>query len=639
TIAARIRMALDNDHTVAVISPDRSLTRRISAALSKWDIVPDDSAGVPLSQTPPGRLLREVANLMGQPITVPGLLSVLKHPLTHTGENRGDHLKNTRDYELKLRRYGPPFPDQTDLQTWASESPERIEWAGWMERVFAKCGAPTVQSLDDWVRQITDLANLISSGPSATPGTIWNKEAGRKCLLVLAAIADVSDVANDLTFADFAIILKRQLQSGQVTQQDTPNPNIKILGTLEARAQTADLVILAGLNEGIWPSAETPDPWMNRAMRQNAGLLNPDRKIGLAAHDYQIALSNSEVWITRSLRSSDAETVPSRWLNRFANLLNGLSDTDTHPAWDAMLARGQAWMAAADAINAPVETPKAKRPAPCPPVELRPKELPVTAITRLIRDPYAVYAQYVLGLYPLNPLLAEPDALLRGIVVHKILETSLSADIGQTVTDGVQRLLATADDVLAQQVPWPAERRRWMAMMTRNAEQIVAQDIARRAGVLTTHSEISGRALIPDLGFSLTAKADRIDILSDRVVIYDYKTGNLPTQTTQKSFEKQLLLEIELSKRGGFPGIDPNLPVSAAYIGVGSKLNTMHANADDTEDTWLGLIRLIGKFQKQNQGYASRRAMQLVNVAGRYDHLARYGEWDVTDTTVHEPVT
>ena len=68
----------------------------------------------------------------------------------------------------------------------------------------------------------------------------------------------------------------------------------------------------------------TPDPWLNRSMRQSVGLLLPERQIGLSAHDFQQAVGVKQVWITRSIRSDEAETVPSRWVNRMVNLLNGL---------------------------------------------------------------------------------------------------------------------------------------------------------------------------------------------------------------------------------------------------------------------------------------------------------------------------
>ncbi len=85
-----------------------------------------------------------------------------------------------------------------------------------------------------------------------------------------------------------------------------------------------------------------PDPWLNRKMRLDAGLLLPERRIGLSAHDYQQAIGAPRVVLSRAVRNDEAETVPSRWLNRLMNLLNGLPDQGGQAAVKAMSERGNA---------------------------------------------------------------------------------------------------------------------------------------------------------------------------------------------------------------------------------------------------------------------------------------------------------
>ena len=68
---------------------DRTLARRVTAALDRWGIRPDDSAGRPLHLTAPGRLLRHVAALFGRPLTAEALLVLLKHPADRNGRGRG----------------------------------------------------------------------------------------------------------------------------------------------------------------------------------------------------------------------------------------------------------------------------------------------------------------------------------------------------------------------------------------------------------------------------------------------------------------------------------------------------------------------------------------------------------------------
>lgn len=188
-------------------------------------------------------------------------------------------------------------------------------------------------------------------------------------------------------------------------------------------------MVLAGLNDGTWPQLPPPDPWLNRSMRKDAGLLLPERRIGLSAHDYQQAVAAPEVVLTRSVRDAEAECVPSRWLNRLVNLMSGLPDRHGPQALAAMRNRGSHWLALAAAVEAPTPAQQADprlapalRPAPQPPVAQRPRRLALTAIARLIRDPYAIYARHVLRLYPLDPLHPVADARDRGTAFHLILE-------------------------------------------------------------------------------------------------------------------------------------------------------------------------------------------------------------------------
>ena len=64
------------------------------------------------------------------------------------------------------------------------------------------------------------------------------------------------------------------------------HPRLSILGPLEARLLTADRIILGGLNEGVWPAKSKSDPFLSRGMRGAIGLSLPERRFGLAAHDF-----------------------------------------------------------------------------------------------------------------------------------------------------------------------------------------------------------------------------------------------------------------------------------------------------------------------------------------------------------------
>lgn len=446
-----------------------------------------------------------------------------------------------------------------------------------------------------------------------------------------------ADAAASMTPAEYADLLDSVLQSDTVRQSETVHPLISILGTLEARVGGADLVILAGLNEGIWPAPADPDPWLSRQMRLRAGLLLPERQIGLSAHDYQQAAGAPEVILSRALRDAEAETVPSRWLARLTNLMEGLPAQNGKDALEQMREKGQRWLKMTQVLERVDPAPPACRPAPRPPVAQRPAVLPVTDIRTLIRDPYAIYARRILRLRPLDPLQPSPDARLRGTALHKVVEAFLKRP--DRLTMSRDDLLALAEKVLEETVPWPAMRRFWVGRMGRLADTFLAAEAERAEASEASIAEEEGRATLLAGRFTLTARADRIDLLKDgRVHVYDYKSGTLPTPDQQKHFEKQLILEAAIAEAGGFAGLGRVEAAAYSYIHLGGDGETRTTVLDpgQTDAAWAELEKLVASYMDPTRGYVSRRAMFQERFPGDYDHLARYGEWGTSDAPCPE---
>ncbi|WP_300056751.1 double-strand break repair protein AddB [uncultured Roseobacter sp.] len=651
-IAMRLRQAAELGETAALITPDRVLTRQVTAALDQWNILPDDSAGTPLHLSPPGRFLRHVARLFEKRLDAEALLTLLKHPLTHSGRARGPHVLNTQRLELEIRQHGLPYPDAAGLlrlldRTVKSDDQQRalMAWSDWVGQTFTDKAQGRQRPLQDWVASHTHLAEQIAGGIDATDsGELWQKKAGQKALQVMQTLADHAEFGTTMTAADYGDLVNAMLSDEEVRDRDAPHPDIMIWGTLEARVQGADLVILAGLNDGTWPEAPKPDPWLNRALRDQAGLLLPERRIGLSAHDYQQAIGAKDVWLTRSVRSDDAETVMSRWVNRLCNLLDGLQDQGGPDALRAMILRGETWLAKVAAFEAIVPVDPAHRPSPKPPRASRPHKLSVTEIKRLIRDPYAIYAKHVLKLVQLGPLAQSPDALMRGTLAHDILETF----VRNTQTDPARltagHLMSVARTQMERQVPWPAARAIWLARIEKIADWFVQREEQRQriATPVAFENQAKGQLTWPDLGVTLTARADRIDRRDDGAfLLYDYKTGKPPTARQQATFDKQLLIEAAMIEQGAFPELGIGQVALALFIGLGADPAEVEAPLDTEPpaEVLVNLRSLIEAYLDPDQGFTSRRMMLQDRIDGDYDQLARFGEWDVTDDPVAEDLS
>jgi ATP-dependent helicase/nuclease subunit B len=322
--------------------------------------------------------------------------------------------------------------------------------------------------------------------------------------------------------------------------------------------------------------------------------------------------------------------------------MKGLPEQQGPVALAAMKARGQRLLGLAAALEAADRVDPAKRPAPRPPVDVRPRELPVTGIERLIRDPYAIYARTILRLKPLDPLRPTPDARLRGKVLHRLVERFIKGRPGaETEADARARLMSLAETVLTEEIAWPSARRLWLARLGRIADSFVAGESGRQAVGRPVVMEKTGSVSLENCHFALTARPDRIDLLDDgRVHIYDYKTGTPPSDKKQKAFEKQLILEAAMAERGGFAELGPREVAGTTYIHLGGEGAERPGVTEEglTEAEWERLGKLIAAYLRRETGYIARRAVFETRRAGDYDHLARFGEWQMSDAPDPEDV-
>ncbi|WP_321365334.1 double-strand break repair protein AddB [uncultured Celeribacter sp.] len=653
-IALVLRRAVHDGKTAALITPDRDLARRVTALLGRWNITPDDSAGIPLNQTPPGRLLRHVVGLIGRVLSSEDLLVLLKHPLCARGseENtgpdaRGFHLLWTRELEVHLRRKSLAFPGREELLNWAISSgadkddkEARLTWAGWVadqsESFHEAADGPLSRHLD----RLLKLSSRLVRGPkSEDDSELWAQHAGREARRVVENLyreADHAGVVSTLEFGDlFRAILSRET----VRDPSPKHPQVMIWGTLEARALGSDLVILGSLNETVWPQSVGQDPWFSRDMRRQAGLLSPEQSIGLSAHDFQQAIGAPEVIITRAKRDAEAETVASCWLIRLTNLLAGMSD-EGRQALGEMRARGSEWIALAEQLDRPeVILPAAKRPSPRPPVAARPRQLSVTRVETLIRDPYDIYASRILRLNKLDPLSREPDVRERGTALHAIMEAYLSQIGEESHEEALSRFLTVAEDVLEREVSWPSARRVWLGRIRRIADALVTRERERLAKGTPVGIEAKGAMHLPEIDFSLTCKADRIDRKKDDTfVIYDYKTGDPPTEKQTKIFNIQLHLEAAMMEDGKFENVPMGRVSEVAYLGLKDGLPETVLPLEPAEIAKVKekLVQLITSYEDPELGYSARRMMKTVRYETDFEHLSRYGEWSDADTPVPE---
>jgi RecB family exonuclease len=369
-------------------------------------------------------------------------------------------------------------------------------------------------------------------------------------------------------------------------------------------------------------------------MLKQLGLLLPERNIGLSAHDFQQAFAQKNVVVSRAIRDGESPTVASRWITRLNNLLTGLG-AEGESAVKKMQLRGDKWIELARSLDRPTgKLKKATRPAPVPPEDAHPKILSVTRIKTLVRNPYEIYAQSILNLRPLKPYASEADALSRGTVMHSIIEAFNASCHSGDGTFTSEHFLEIAHEVLEKEVPWAAARKLWFGRLKRISAWFVEAEQKRSEQGTLLAQEIKGARKATELNFTLSAKADRLDLdENEQMIIYDYKSGDPPTGPMTKLFDKQLQLEAAIADAGGFDGLGPLHVSTLQYIGLNgpNKILPIPVTETLTDETWAELIQLLRCHFENGIGYGARVKMQKDVFGSDYDNLSRFGEWEETD--------
>lgn len=619
-IALALRGMLEEPgRTAALVTPDRALARRVAAHLQRWNIAIDDTAGRPLAILPPGVLLLLLAEAAAQRFAPLALLALLKHPLVCGDGERLDWLDGVRVLDRALRGPRPPA-GLAGIGT-GLERRAAAFWATAMPLL-----APVRDTFDAGPQPLAGLLACLREAATALCGdALWAGPAGRAAAEFLAEL-EVQAAAGPALVdpAELPALLRTLLDEVAVRPPQGGHPRLAIYGLIEARLQSADLMVLGGLNEGVWPGRPAPDPWLAPRIRTALGLPGLERRIGIAAHDFVQALGAPRALVTRSRRDASAPALASRFWLRLQAMAADRFERD---------AALEAWTRDLDASSEFAPEP---RPEPRPAPELRPRSISVTEVDRLKADPYAFYARRVLGLAPLDPVDADPSAAWRGTAVHDILEAWWKED-----RCAPHALRPRALALLAEAEVHPLLRALWQPRL-REAIDWIADKVAEHASDGRHVLAAEGRGAIEVAGVRLSGRYDRVDRLADGGIgVIDYKTGKPPSSAAVRNgFSLQLGLLGLIAERGGFDGVAGaagafeywslakrrdafgyiDTPCDAAgkrdKIVTGDFVAVAAANFADAVGRWLtGDEPFVAKLHPEYAPYAE------------YDQLMRRDEW------------
>jgi len=661
-ICVAMREALETPgKTAALVTPDRKLARRVSAELERFGIHIDDTAGGSLSASQPAKFCRLALRAIAQRDDPLPMSSFFKSDLLLLGRPGVRARKLGELIELVLLRDTLSLPDAGDLtaalllarQHLSSHADPRItalDDEGWKELAdFSSDLSEAIKPLREMADKKTSinvrtlcerLLTSVTTAATDESGTsiLFEQSGGMELEAFFNAHINAEGSGFEFALEEAPAVFDALLEGERIRQAGRTHPRLHIYGQLEARLQSSDLVILGSLNEGSWPQSVANDPFLNRPMKSTLGLPLPERRTGLAAHDFCQLSGCSEVLYTRSTRKDDAPSVSSRWLQRLETFLG--------PEESRELSRkGNRFLTIARLIDKPDDYVPILPPKPKPPVETRPKSLSITEIETWIRDPYSIYARHILKLIPLPPLTLEAGPALRGSLYHKIFGDFIK--IWDDVEAGQRpaKLSEIADRHFTECGIAAEVIDMWRPRFDAIGEGFLQWEEERRSTIHRSFCEVYGKSEIGNTGFEIRGRADRIDVTKDgKLVVIDYKTGTHPSKKLARTLSPQLSLEGMMAKGGAFNDIAGADLDQLLYVRLreGEKFDQDDISiinkkasipADELANTaHEELIKLILSYQNREQEYVSRYApVSEKTINGAYDHLARVREWSLED--------
>jgi ATP-dependent helicase/nuclease subunit B len=637
-IALILRETLERPgETCALVTPDRELAERVAAEMSRWGVAIDDSAGARLDRTPPGAFLMLIADAVAEGLAPVPLLAMCKHPLAAAGLDTADFRRLTRAAEIALLRGPRPGPGIAGLRRVAAGLDAPADAMRWIDRLDATIGtyaavattesAPVSEILEAHMRCAEALA---ATNDTPGPLRVWDGEAGEAAARFAADFARAADALPAMAPGQYPALFGQLLSARVARPNYGRHPRLAILGPLEARLQRFDTVILGSLNEGTWPAAADADAWMSRPMRRRFGLQAPERAIGLAAHDIAQSLCAPRVVLTRAEKIDGTPSVPSRWLKRLDQVIAaaGLSTSWRH--------RPAPWLAWTVSLSKPTSFVPCAAPAPCPPLGARPRRLSVTRIEEWMRDPYGIYARFVLRLKALDPIDQEPSAAEFGTLLHAVLEQV----VRERRANSHERLIEIGRGAFAALAARPGLAAFWWPRFQRIAAWIASGAPEGGRTATASFTEVTGQMQVngPAGPFIVTAKADRIDVRDGRLAIIDYKTGTPPSANeVMAGYAPQLPLEAAIAAAGGFASV-PRLALGAlTYWHLhgrndgGKAVIAAKDGAAAAAIATQGLEGLVAAFDRPDTCYRARPHPTYAPRFSDYGHLARVKEWSVAE--------
>lgn len=594
------------DNKIALICEDRTLAFRIIQQLKVWDIKVNDTTESYLLDSQLSDFFFLIYEFAIDQSSL-NLIKLLKHPYS-----KYSNLSTLKDLDTKYLR--------------------KLHICRTVEKLKSQIKIEDA----DILRLIDEFSTIIIKLLNTLPTAFRFNIAFEEHLRVLQHIVD-SEIIDTMEYRlllefsgeilknfdwqqkmlshDYEEILKQTFALCRYRNEEQLNTNISIVTLVESRLQKFDTVFIVNANEASFPSFKLDRSILGYKKEEKLGFETLEERLSHYTFDLEGLLCNKEVVITRSWNVDNVPQTPASFLDSIETI-NDIK----YDYWQKKLNKTLLKLT--------------ERPQPNPIIDYRPKSLYVSAIEKLLRDPYAYYAEYILKLKRLDQIWDNKAARDFGNIFHSVI-SEVSLRPLKTKDEFIYALIQRFLQITKAKSISESLLKIWLIQLPKIAAFIWDYE-SRNQDTIKLYSEINGTWELnyKDQKIKLSARADRIDIKSDgRLIIIDYKTGYVPTKREIVSgVYPQLAIEGLIAQHKGFnqiSGIDIK-DIKAEYIEInGSKITgQVHEfSFNDLGQMQSSIEQLIELFYIKNIPYFATLKTDNSAKTKHYKHLSRLDEW------------
>ncbi len=566
--------ALQNKKTSALITNNDKLAKLVKLELEQSFLPFNDTRNLSIFNSHLVNFLLLILELIESDFNSHSLLAILKNPLCAYSQDK----KLLADFEIKILRQDRANSGLEGINKKLENDKILKEFFGNFCADFSEFSTFTLAS------QTSALVKIAQNLSKKTWQQLLEPEPAQ---IELFEFFEKLKTQKEITLNSKNLLssFKTLLSQLSYFEKSDASAPIQILSTIEARLLNYDLVIIASLNEGDFPQVEAEN-WLGKKIKKDLGIDRVLKKSGQSAYDFCNYLSNRSVVLTRCKSSNGGVLIESPFLLKFKTICQKIG---------VSLNSGEKYFALLAKTNE-VQSRQIKVANPKPKIEFRPKKISITDISKLLSDPYDIYAKKILQLKELEKIDFEPSYAEFGSFIHKALEEFVK-------NPKEENFLEKAQEIFEEYFLFSESKLIWWPKF----ENIFAEFVKENQRFLNLENRVEIPADVFVAGITIRGKIDRV-IVNDEggLEIFDYKTGQVPGK-------KDVML-----------GINPQLTLAALMLleeKIASlnywKLSSSSASeikkiCDDREEILIltaaakaGLARLFEFFANEENGYTA----------------------------------